>query len=154
LELGFNSLKDVLDIVIIPLVLTALALALPAIQAWYRQLAFRRLILRELEELKPYPACKQPGKNWWDHQKRTFIHQKIFQNPTENRDFILSLDPELVYFVTQLWDALERQESDGEQWLWYLENIRDKYDRNADIKEVYNKWKKLIYDYNQDERKS
>jgi len=154
LELGFSSLKDVLDVVIIPIVLAVLALTWPAIQARYRQLAFKGLILRELEELKPYPECKQQGKNWWNHQKKTFIHQKIFQNPTENRDFILSLDPELVYFVTQLWDALEQKESDGEQWLWCLENIRDKYGRTSDIKEVYNKWKKLIDNYNKEKGRS
>jgi hypothetical protein len=167
MELGFNSLKDILDVVVIPLVLAILALAWPSIQSWYRGRAFKGLIFRELGELAPHDKIMKPGHYWWDHQNKTFIHQKIFQNPIENRDFILSLDPNLVYFVSQLWDERERKEPNGEQWLWLLGQIRDKYGSTIDqkkrteeskpneegINEVYNAWDKLIHEYISENKK-
>jgi hypothetical protein len=152
------TVKDVLDIVIIPVVLAILALAWPVIQSWYRRRAFQNLILRELEELEPFPEEVVELKElehypedaetygWWAHQKKDFVHQKILQDVSENRDFILSLEPDLVYFISQLWDA--KRNKDDQQWLYYLCKLSNpKYDRNEKIADALKKWKVLCEKY-------
>lgn len=52
---GFNTLKDVLEVIAIPVALALLALAWPPIQSWYRCRRFRLLTARELLEIKPFP---------------------------------------------------------------------------------------------------
>ncbi len=139
------TVKDVLDIVIIPVVLAILALAWPAIQSRNRQQAFRGLILRELEEIAPYPE-EAKGVGWWAHQQKNFVHQKILQDTSKNRDFILSLEPDLVYFVSQLWDAKANQ--DEVQWLHYLEKLSiPKYDKTGKIAKALKKWDVLCEKY-------
>ena len=130
--------KDILAVVVIPLTLAVLALLWPAIQAGARRRAFRRLILRELEEIAPYPA--EPNRaGWWEHQNKEFVHQKILADTSLNRDFILSLPPELVYFVSQLWAAKDTRD-DG-QWLHYLQKLSDtKYDPSGRIAKAQEQW--------------
>lgn len=139
------ELKDILDVVVIPVVLAILALAWPAIQRHNRQQAFRGLILRELEEIAPYP--EDPEKEgWWAHQQKNFVHQKILQDTSENRDFILSIEPELVYFVSQLWDA--KANKDHVQWLHYLSKLCEcGYDRTGRISQARLKWDALCKKY-------
>jgi hypothetical protein len=78
------------------------------------------LILRELQECTPYPyeedeqgnvKMDQSKKKWTDYyqENKKFIHKDIFKNIKDNRDFILGLNPDLVYFVSQLWDEIEVQ---------------------------------------------
>jgi hypothetical protein len=144
----FDLLTEALKVVVIPIALAVLALTWPTVQSRYRRRVFQRLILRELEELSPYPEEMKPDKNWLYHQNKKFIHQEIFRNPSKNRDFILSLDPNLVYFVSQLWNIRKHEKPNDEQWLWNLENIYKNYDKTGKIKEVYDKWKGLIDSYN------
>jgi hypothetical protein len=144
-EWGFETIKDILDVVVVPIALTVLAFVWPAIQARYRRRAFTELILRELEELTPFPEAKQTDKHWWDHQIRSFVHQKVFEDASNNREFILSLDPNLVYWVTQLWAALD--DHDGGQWLFYLRRIAEEYDKSGKIKDALRKWNLLIEAY-------
>ena len=90
------------------------------IQSWHRGRSFEKLILRELEEVGPKPL--EDGKEWYEHfTKGEFIHRKIINEPTQNRDFILSIDPSLVYLVSQLWSAFDHK--DAVQWLYYLREI-------------------------------
>jgi hypothetical protein len=72
---------------------------------------------------------------------KKLIHREIFNNVAENRDFILSLDPALVYFVSNLWNAYDN--SDHEQFKYFLTKILSHYDeRNSEsIKE---KWENLL----------
>lgn len=102
MPLGFQTWKDVIEVLVVPLSLAIIALFWPELQVIYRRRSFTRLILRELQELKPYPETAKKEMQWWEHQTKDFIHQKILQEASENRDFILSLPPDLVYFVTQL----------------------------------------------------
>jgi len=141
---SFSTLKDILDL-LLPTILALIALFWPNLQALYKRRAFTRLILRELKELTPSPREPEDGKQWWEHQKRHFVHQRIFEDVSANRDFILSLEPTLVYWVTQLWDSLESH--DAEQWLWYLGNIAKKYDRRGEINKNHTLWKQLIETY-------
>jgi hypothetical protein len=150
------TLLDILDIVLIPIVVAVIALLWSNIQARYRRKAFQDLIFRELKELSPWPEHPAHDKKWYEHQTKEFVHQKILKKTTENRDFILSLDPTLVYIVTQLWNAIDPPLGKGkpnpDQWLWYISEISNyakskKYDRKHDIDRCYNKWRSLLEAY-------
>lgn len=121
-------LKDWLTIVIMPLLLGLFATFWPVIQNRHRRRIFTQLILRELQEISPYPEEVRAENcvKWQDHCQKTFIHRKIFEQPNENRDFILSLEPDLVYFVSQLWHSLEAD--NREQWDYCLSELSKKYD--------------------------
>jgi hypothetical protein len=63
------------------------------------------------------------------------------------RDFILSLDPDLVYMISQLWHAFDHD--NVEQWLRFLCKISNypkipRYDRKGKIKDAYCEWLHLI----------
>ncbi|MDQ5853643.1 MAG: hypothetical protein M3380_16555, partial [Chloroflexota bacterium] len=82
----------------IPLAIFGLGLWLPKREDRQRQKHFVNLIRRELGEAQPEPLFPSPlemdeCKSWTDFLHKRFIHQDIFENPSENRDFILSLDP-------------------------------------------------------------
>jgi hypothetical protein len=119
-------LKDWLTIVIMPLLLGLFAACWPAIQNRYRRRIFTRLIVRELREISPYPdkAKIENCVKWQDHCQKTFIYQKIFEQPKENRDFILSLDPDLVYYISQLWKSLKN--GNWKQWDYCLAELSKK----------------------------
>jgi hypothetical protein len=71
--------------------------------------AFVDLICREINEMGPEEAdrsLKEPV--WSDHLRRRFIHEAIFRDTSENRDFIISLDPNLAYYQFQLWMAFDK----------------------------------------------
>jgi len=105
---GFDNLKDVIEVLIIPLALGGLGVFLPKylekIRSDHREEAFIKLICRELKEMAPKdPKSTKDQKIWTDHLHKRFIHEEIFGNPSENRDFILSLEPDLTYHMAQLW---------------------------------------------------
>lgn len=143
-------MTEILTLAIIPVVLAVLGLTWPSVLAMHRGRRFRGLILRELEETEPWPLDPpdQSAKGgefrgpWWARQQKNFVHREVLADPSGNRDFILSLDPTLVYLVTQLWDSLERH--DGHQWLWYLREIATAYDQDGKLWEPYNRWRALI----------
>ena len=120
-----KDLLDIADIVIIPIILALLALFWPAIQNWHRRRIFTKLIIRELSEISPYPEDPDPNNDklsdWSSYCQKKFIHKEIFDNPNENRDFILSLDPDLVYYISQLWDSLEN--NNPSQWCYSLQEV-------------------------------
>lgn len=139
---GFESWKDVLDVLIIPVSLALIALAWPWFQLWYRRRRFIKLIRRELEELAPYQGDK-PNKDWTHHQPKNFIHQNVFMDFASNLDFILTLPPDLVYDISQLWFA--REEENLVQWEEFLDEVaRSKYGKGKKFREAYRQWKALI----------
>ena len=141
---GFESLKDLLDVLLVPAVGGAIALLWPELQARDKRRRFERLISRELEELGPYPEVRVPtSSSWTEHQKKNFLHKRILEDASANREFILTLDPTLVYQVSQLWDALKT--ADDTQWLWYLKCLADRY--HGKVAKAYEDWKKLIESY-------
>ncbi len=107
MNLGFESWKDIIGVLVIPVSLALIALFWPELQLYYRRRAFRKLIFRELQEVGPYPDVAKQGMQWWEHLQKDFIHKRIFEDVSGNRDFILSLPAELVYLVSQLWDAMK-----------------------------------------------
>lgn len=122
---GFESPKDVVEVVLVPVTLAVLALVWPSIQGYWRKRRFQDLIRRELEEIAPYPKHldlnTESRADWVKHMKTGLLHRRIFAEPTANRDFILSLDPDLAYLVSQLWEAVN--DGDDQQFLHYLREL-------------------------------
>ncbi len=145
---GFQSLKDVLEVVGVPLVVFVLGLWLAGRPDRRRRERFINLIRQELEEAKPEPEgptqkVLDKFESWTDLLKKRFIHQDIFENPSENRDFILNLDPGLAYSLAQMWgafrDAKPRDGADhtdygrrGLQWLDHLRIVCKHLDRRGE----------------------
>jgi hypothetical protein len=123
----------------------AIAAFWPWLQALQRGRKFERTIRRELEELAPYPEHPVAGKPWWEHATKRFVHQEIFQRDrvSENRDFLLSLDPTVVYQVSQLWIALEKR--DGKQWIYFVGALADNRKVGSPaLRRAREKWKGVI----------
>ena len=94
-----------------------------------RRWRFQKLMYRELEEVGPSPAdvvaslATTPGEASWKRRlpARRFLHREILGNPSENRDFILSLSPDETYSVTQFWSAYDA--GDQNQFEFFLLRI-------------------------------
>ena len=141
---GFESLKDLLEVLLIPAVGGAIALYWPELQRRQKRRQFEGLIERELEELAPYREKMDLAlRSWTEYQRKEFLHKRILEDVAKNRDFILSLDPTLVYQVSQLWDA--RRNSDQKQWRFYLKELAKRYPRYPQrVEEARKKWKDLF----------
>lgn len=138
---GFQHLKDVLEVVLVPAVGGAIAIIWPLLQAWDKRTRFEAPVSRELEELRPFPKQRVDAlRSWIDHQKKDFIHKRILADASENRDLILRLDSSLVYEVSQLWDALGT--ADETQWLYYLKLLAQRYQGNVAV--AFEEWDALI----------
>ncbi len=133
--------KGFFEIFVMPVVISLLGLRWPVIQANHRRRRFRKLVRKELEEIGP--ENKGPQQSWKSYLGKDFVHRKIIQEPSENREFLLELDPKFVYWITQLWSAYENDQPD--QWLHYLKRLsKHRYSRSADLKKAVIKWKNLI----------
>ena len=151
------NLKDLLDIIVIPLLLALIAISWPEIRRRWQGRSMKKLILRELSEITPHPTeAKLAG--WWEHQKKQFVHRKIFDNSENHIEFLLSLEPDMVYFVTVLWQSLE--DKDWDQWKYALEELSERYDnqieppdRRGKISKALTAWKELYQNYPCERRK-
>jgi hypothetical protein len=72
------------------------------------------------------------------------VHRTILKELSPNRDFVLSLNPDLVYYLSQLWDAYEAK--DDKQWLHYLGKVA-KYDKTGQLKQIHSQWIELCDRY-------
>jgi hypothetical protein len=101
----------------------AIAIFWPWLQTFFRGRKFQGIIRRELEEIGPHPSSPVEGRPWWEHATKRFVHEEVFarERVTENRDFLLSLDPTVVYCISQLWSALAKR--DSIQWLHFLREL-------------------------------
>ena len=141
--------KDWLQIIIIPVSLAMVALIWPLIQNWNRRRVFMNLIRRELKEIGPHP--EQPEKSgWWEHLSKNFVHQRIVTDVSPNRDFLLSLNPEVAYHVSQLWSAFGAK--DDLQWLYYLSELSTN-DETGDLAKIYGAWDALCNQYGEKSRR-
>ena len=115
METGFDSIKDICEVLLVPAVGGSVALLWPWIQGIYRRKRFEALIVRELNEVGPYPLeVLDSAGPWTGHLTRNFIHQIVFESASENRDFILSLNPDVAYLTSQLWEA--KRTGSSAQW--------------------------------------
>lgn len=156
---GFMNLKDVLDVVVIPLAVLALGWLLPLMLEWRRRTSFEALIKREIAEIAPSPSEPQPGLAWHQHLRKRFLHEKILENASENRDFILSLDADLIYNLHQMWTHFEkgRLSVDPAESLEHAYRFRDYLRGTCQaiegersrrlVNDVYRPWDKLIRAY-------
>jgi hypothetical protein len=135
--------KDWLDIVVIPVVLGLIALLWPWIQSRHRRKRFTSLIFRELQELELYPK-ESLRDHWADHLTKNFAHRAILKDVSQNRDFVLSLNPDLLYHLLQLWAAYDVR--DEAQWLYSLDELA-KYDRSGKLRKVRAAWADVFERY-------
>jgi hypothetical protein len=133
----------------VPLILAfsgaGIAILWPWAQAFQRGKKFTRIIRRELKEIGPEPNTPKTDKPWWEHAQRRFVHEDLFRwnSISQNRDFLLSLNPTVVYQVSQLWIALEKR--DGHNWLKFLGELADNRKvRTAKLREAYSNWDAII----------
>jgi hypothetical protein len=156
---GFDTLKDIVQVLIIPVVIFAAGAFLPRMLEGQRRRAFLSLIRRELTEMEPWPKERSAEGKWPQHLKKRFVHQSIFANPSQNRDFILSLPADLVYHEAQLWLHFEKatfamDDKDvaehGARWCDYLKwvcNDLGGRGRGDFTKSVYEPWERLVLAY-------
>lgn len=151
---------DVWEKVWAPLIVAAIAVLWPWLLTLQRGWRFRRLIKRELAELGPYPSLSDVDREgaprtmslktsaeqpWWEYVTKSFVHEATFRTAEvpENRDFILTLNPTLVYQVSQLWIALEKR--DGGQWKHYLSELsKNRSVRSDKLAESASQWKAIV----------
>lgn len=162
---GFDTLKDILDVVIVPVVIFGLGAMLPHMIEVAKRRRFLSLIRRELNEMEPRPPEKKKDGKWHQHLDKRFIHQEIFKNPSESRDFILSLPPDVAYSGTQLWFHYEKATASNEpgdlakhgaSWcdqLWALCKYFDGKAPGCFRNKVYEPWETLILQYHPDQEK-
>jgi hypothetical protein len=162
MDSGFITLKDFLEVVVIPIAIFAAGALLPR---WFEAVKSRKflaLIRRELEEMGPSPEEPQDRGKWHEHLRKRFLHEEIFENVSENRDFILSLPPDIAYNVGQLWshyykattsEADEVLAEHSASWCDYLQGLCfyfDKRKHSDTLTEVYEFWRRLVLDYHPD----
>jgi hypothetical protein len=51
-------------------------------------------------------------EDWRELDRRDFIHRTALEDPASYLDFILSLDPTLVYRLRQFWAAFDRGDAE------------------------------------------
>ena len=135
---GFENVKDVIDVLIVPLVIFGFGLWLPRRIEKQKRQSFFSLIQRELEEMVPRPVTRLENGSWLAHLTKRFIHEDIFRQPSENRDFILSLRADLAYNEAQLWIHYQKAKESSEpsdlaehgaSWCDYLGGICRFFDK-------------------------
>jgi len=107
----------------------------------------------------PDPTSRQEHGRWHLHLKKRFLHEAIFGKPSENRDFILSLPPDLAYNIAQLWihfDKAEKVARDseliehGERWCDYLRSLCEFFDKKKGgplYAKLCKPWQELVITY-------
>ena len=117
----------------------------PWLQTYWRGVTFQGIIKRELEEVAPFPLEPELTKPWWEHLQKRFVHEEIFarEQVSANRDFLLSLNPDVVYKVSQLWIAFEKRDAD--QWLHFLNELaHDRRVGSAKLQRAHESWVELL----------
>ncbi len=156
---GFDTLKDLLDVVVIPISIFAIGALLPRLFETVKTRKFLALIRRELGEMEPRPKEPRPGGKWHEHLQKRFLHEEIFENVSDNRDFILSLPPDVAYNVSQLWAHYHKASTsendndlaeEGASWCYSLRGLclyLDGRGRSNYLKLVHEPWLRLMLGY-------
>jgi hypothetical protein len=100
----------------------------PELQRPHRRRWLKQLIRRELEEIAPAPAAYDTP--WNKRMDRRFFHREMVRSPADHADLLLSLEPELTYTLTQLWESYDGDEPD--QFLYFLGKLAGKKDGEND----------------------
>lgn len=163
MDLGFSNIRDLVDVLLVPLSAALLAVLWPFFSARRRRRNFEDLIRRELREAAP--QSPNPDLLWHEHLPRRFLHQDILADPVANTEFLLSLRPDLTYNRSQMWKAFAEAADDqkhkvplavvAHQCCGYLREVADFLDegrsrpqrRTPGLREtVWQPWHDLILD--------
>lgn len=134
--------EDVAIPVALAIVASGVAFFWPWFQSYHRGRRFRYLIQRELAEATPLPDEPTAAPPWFERLQRKFLHRDIIENVTQNRDFILSLDADLVYKVSQLWNALK--DEDHVQWMYCLGRLTQGSAATGGLSKGCRKWAAIM----------
>jgi hypothetical protein len=127
--------KEVLDILLVPLLIFGLGIGWPGLQAWRRRAEFMRLLRRELKEAGPSPASGKEGCTWAHHLDKRFLHQAMMGGDSgSDPAWVLSLDQDLAYGLNQMWNAHTAAKTDpsvdlAQDWCSYLREVARRLDR-------------------------
>jgi hypothetical protein len=134
-------------------IIGAIAASWNFLQARLNGRHFQQLILEELGEIHPDRTVVTDGM-LKSYMKKDFIHKKILEKETENKDLILTTNHKLIYHTKQLWSAFDN--NDVKTFLRQLSWIsvakkrkilreRMKYDKKrGTIKKACNTWIELV----------
>jgi len=163
----------VLDVILVSLALAVVGALLPRLfekqKIGRMEATSLGLICRETEEMSPRePPGNGSQEPWPAFLQKRFIHEEIFRRPSENCDFILTLDPDLAYSEAQLWvqydkaQGLARKATKGEtradaqqkrpgergiEWCWFLKQVSASLERTAKYaadKDIVAKWEEVV----------
>jgi hypothetical protein len=148
-----SSWVDVGAAVAIALVGASIAFFWPWIQSLHRARKFHQIVKRELEEIGPNLKRDESGRPliprgspWWRYLSRRFVHEEVFarRNISTNRDFLLTIHPDVVFMVSQLWVAFDKR--DGDEWVANLRLLaRDRRVASSRLSEAANTWAVVVY---------
>lgn len=169
---GFTTWKDVLDIVFMPITVTLLAIFLPSylesVKQDERRSSFEMIISREFSEIEPQPEeviNKVEGDEWHDHLKKNdFVHKRILDDASGNRDFLLSIDSDKIYYLNQLWAHMTRAKDSetpdrdhaliAERWIYYYCRLCDSIEDGGECKGTLKNWEGVFRAYGLDTLKA
>lgn len=151
MELGFQTLNDILDVLLVPVAVALIAVLWPAMSAHHRRKNFENLIRREL--MAAVPRKDNADRPWHAHLARRFLHEEVIRNTDVNTEFILSLRPELSYNLSQMWIEFAKAErasavgrpsqQHAERFCAHLKRVVNHLDQNrkSNLKEeVWKPW--------------
>ena len=75
MELGFANWKDIIEVLLVPVSISFLALLWPSMAARRRRKNFEYLIRKELKEARPEPEVTGPRNSWHRHLGKRFLHE-------------------------------------------------------------------------------
>jgi len=113
---------------------------------------FRLLLREELWKAAPRLGGTAP-QPWHKHLSRRFTHETIVREAGGNTDFLLSLKPELVYVLSQMWISFDKgtkneSSQHAEQWIWYLGKtcllVDSKRGEDSLVEKVWRPWRNLV----------
>jgi hypothetical protein len=95
------TLRDTLDVLLVPAGLAVLALTWPSWQAHRRRRRFQQLMCAELLESLPWGE----HESWHEHLTKQFVHARMIVGAVEASEFVLSLPARFTYEVNQMWTS-------------------------------------------------
>lgn len=149
---GFQTLKDILEVLLVPVAVSLVAVLWPAMAARRRRKNFENLIRSELKEAAP--RNHNADRPWHAHLTRRFLHEEVIKNTNNNTEFILSLKPELAYNLSQMWIEFAKAErasavgrhsqQHAEKFCWHLKRVVTHLDDKGNINLKAEVWKPWI----------
>jgi hypothetical protein len=124
-----------------------IAVGWPTWRSRQRGRRFVGLIRRELEEIGPFLPETDGSADptpWWAYLSKRFVHEEFLSRErlASQRDFVLDLDPTVLYLVSQLWISFEKR--DRKQWIHYLSALADNTLVGSErLKKAVEDWKRI-----------